>query len=405
MHSLKLFIHAFLFFLITSGSFAASAKDLLIADVYFDDGSVLHNAKFKPKESWHGIIKVKHENEIFELDFEDLKTIEFVVESGTPAYTAKVTLKIKTKTGAVINDRFSTADEGAKLRSNYFCYSRSFSFVNKLTGKQVTKSYGITNLGKKSHNECLFKKGETKAISSIVFKEDIEEKTKKGLTQPTNVPPQGVAQKMPSDLPKKGTKEQNQGYSNTRDLQEAGAAFTLGNYQKAIALFMPLAKQGNPLAQGTLGMMHAKGHGVPQNYQEAIKWYRKAAEQGYPLAQYDLGLAYENGHGVSQDSQMAIKWWTKAAEQNHAFAQYLLGLQYLKNNFEKESVPSGDALIPAYKWVNMAAANGVEKAKKMLNMLREQMTNAQIAEGQRLSEELIKKAKAVSDNFFKQKQK
>jgi hypothetical protein len=39
--------------------------DDLIADVHFDDGSVLHNAKFKPSDKWERLIKVKHENEIF----------------------------------------------------------------------------------------------------------------------------------------------------------------------------------------------------------------------------------------------------------------------------------------------------------------------------------------------------
>ena len=43
----------------------------------------------------------KHENEISTLHFADLKTIEFVVEP------TKVTLKIKTKTGIVVNDRFA----------------------------------------------------------------------------------------------------------------------------------------------------------------------------------------------------------------------------------------------------------------------------------------------------------
>ncbi len=92
---------------------------------------------------------------------------------------------------------------------------------------------------------------------------------KKGLTRRTNVPPQGAAQ-MLSDLPEKATREQSQVYPNTRDLQEGGAAFALGNYQKAIAVFMPLAKQGNPLAQATLSMMHYLGKGVSQNYQEVL---------------------------------------------------------------------------------------------------------------------------------------
>jgi TPR repeat protein len=375
-------------FLITGFLVGDAYGEDRIADVYFDDGSVLHNAKFKPKDLSHGIIKVKHENEIFTLDFEDLKTIEFVVESGTQAYTAKVTLKIKTKTGAVINDRFSTADNGAKLRSNYFCYPRSFSFVNKLTGKEVTKSYGITNLGKKSYNECLFKKGETKAISSIVFKDDIEEKTEKGLTQPTNLPPQGVAQ-MPSDLPKKTTREQNQVY--TTPMQEAGLAFASGDYQKAYALFMSEAKKGNPLAQGSLGMLHYKGYGVPKDYKEAIKWTRKAAEQGYLLAVYDMGVYYDKGHGIPQDYQMAIKWWTKAAEKNHPLAQFNLGLMYAKGK--------GVSIDPitAYKWANMAATNHFEDAKKLLNILKKQMTHAQITEAQRLSKELLKRIKDEGD--------
>ena len=57
----------------------ASAKDDLIADVYFDDGSVLHDAKFTPKHTMESSIKVSYENEIFKLDFKDLKTIELDV--------------------------------------------------------------------------------------------------------------------------------------------------------------------------------------------------------------------------------------------------------------------------------------------------------------------------------------
>ena len=111
-------------FVVTS---PASAKDLLIADVYFDDGSVLHNAKFKPKKETERVIEVKHENEIFTLDFEDLKTLEFVVKPGTGRKEAIVTFKIKTKTGVVINDRFSTYGKDAILRGSE-AYSEVFIF-------------------------------------------------------------------------------------------------------------------------------------------------------------------------------------------------------------------------------------------------------------------------------------
>jgi hypothetical protein len=164
----------------------AYGKDL-IADVYFDDGSVLNNTKLEKSAK----IKVKYENEFFTLNFKDLKTLEFNVEPGNSqiedcvpqAFTdsscndvgkeAIVTLKVKTKTGIVINNRFSTADGRAISGVNYkneLCQGHGFSFKNKLTGRETTKFYSITNL-RHTMIYCVFTKHETKAIKSIVFKE------------------------------------------------------------------------------------------------------------------------------------------------------------------------------------------------------------------------------------------
>jgi hypothetical protein len=158
------------------------SKNFLIADVYFDDGSVLHNAKVQSiKVTSHDNIskkniKVKHENEIVTLLYEDLKTLEFVVEPSTKSGTAKVTLKIKTKTGVVINDRFSTDREARKLYGTEFCATQQVKFVSKLTGKEVFKNYGITKLRFERSTEnvgshCYFIYNKIKAISSIVFKD------------------------------------------------------------------------------------------------------------------------------------------------------------------------------------------------------------------------------------------
>ena len=54
-------------------------------------------------------------------------------------------------------------------------------------------------------------------------------------------------------------------------------------------LLRPLADQGDATAQYDLGLMYAKGQGVPQDYAEAVKWFRKAADQGDASAQYNLG--------------------------------------------------------------------------------------------------------------------
>jgi len=94
-----------------------------IADVYFDDGSVLHNAEYSWLENHGDRIRVKYENEIFALPFSDIKTIEFVVE---PERNGPVTIKIKTKTGVVVNDQFllniknSNLGVGVIVRDEFF---------------------------------------------------------------------------------------------------------------------------------------------------------------------------------------------------------------------------------------------------------------------------------------------
>jgi hypothetical protein len=86
------------------------------------------------------------------------------------------------------------------------------------------------------------------------------------------------------------------------------SAFNHQDYVSASHVFIPLAEQGEPVAQTYLGFMFETGRGVPQNYTEAAMWYRRAAEQGDSLAQYSLGLLYDRGQGVPQDIVEASKW-------------------------------------------------------------------------------------------------
>ena len=75
----------------------------------------------------------------------------------------------------------------------------------------------------------------------------------------------------------------------------------------------------------------------------------------------------------------------KLAEQGHSYAQFDLGLLYIKGN----GVPEDDA--EAYKWFNLAAAQGLEKAKEAKSILSKEMTKEQIAEGQKLTREWLAK--------------
>jgi uncharacterized protein len=96
-------------------------------------------------------------------------------------------------------------------------------------------------------------------------------------------------------------------------VEEAEFAYDRGDYTQAARLFRPFAEQGVASAQFNLGVMYAKGQGVPQDYQAALKWYRRAAEQGNASAQNNLGLMYDKGRGARQDFIRAHMWYTVAA--------------------------------------------------------------------------------------------
>jgi TPR repeat protein len=101
--------------------------------------------------------------------------------------------------------------------------------------------------------------------------------------------------------------------ASAASLEDAEFAYERGDYTQAARLFRPFAEQGAPSAQFSLGMMYAKGQGVPQDYQAALKWFHKAAEQGDAAAQDYLGLMYERGRGARQDFILAHMWSSIAA--------------------------------------------------------------------------------------------
>lgn len=139
------------------------------------------------------------------------------------------------------------------------------------------------------------------------------------------------------------------------------------------------AKLGYAPAQFILGLMYAKGQGVPQDYAETVKWWRKAAEQGDVDAQFNLGCMYNRGQGVPQDYVEAAKWWHKAAEQGDAPAQNILGNMYNRG----EGVPQD--YVEAHKWYNLAYISDQDRSR--MTSIEAKMTPDQIAEAQRLARE------------------
>ena len=147
------------------------------------------------------------------------------------------------------------------------------------------------------------------------------------------------------------------------------AAYERGDYETAIQLWKPLAKQGDVDAQFNLGTMYDEGKGVTQDDKEAVIWYRKAANQGDGLAQFNLGNMYVFGRGVRQDYIEAMHLYRMAAAQGITLAQRNLGWMYE----EGLGVPQDKGI--AYGYYSLAAAQGDKDAKGALKRLTENETS------------------------------
>ena len=133
---------------------------------------------------------------------------------------------------------------------------------------------------------------------------------------------------------------------------QALAAFDQGQYGRAYAIWLPLARGGDPAAQRNIAHLYRFGLGLPQDFEVAVAWYRRAADAGLARAQANLAMMYLRGQGVEQDATAGSYWMTGAAVQGHAIAQYNLALLYLRG----EGVPRNEAI--ATGWLFRAAQSG-----------------------------------------------
>ena len=81
-----------------------------------------------------------------------------------------------------------------------------------------------------------------------------------------------------------------------------------GDYNKAIEIYMNLAKKGDAKSENKLAVMYDKGIGVKKNSTKALYWYKKAAKQGYKPAEYNLGFFYH----IRKRYEKALYWYKKS---------------------------------------------------------------------------------------------
>ena len=85
-----------------------------------------------------------------------------------------------------------------------------------------------------------------------------------------------------------------------------------GRFTEAAEVFAPAAAAGNTAAQYHLGLMHARGEGVPKDLAAAATWFERAASGGHNHAQFLVGHMYAKGDGVPRDRARAHMWFTAA---------------------------------------------------------------------------------------------
>ncbi|MSP75620.1 MAG: sel1 repeat family protein [Rhodospirillaceae bacterium] len=62
-------------------------------------------------------------------------------------------------------------------------------------------------------------------------------------------------------------------------LEDGRTAHDKGDYVTALRLWLPLAEQGNAVAQYNVGGMYASSRGVPRDYVQAYKWFNLTASR------------------------------------------------------------------------------------------------------------------------------
>jgi cell division septation protein DedD len=155
-------------------------------------------------------------------------------------------------------------------------------------------------------------------------------------------------------------------------------AWQKGDAAAAVAIWRPLADQGDADASFNLGQAYRLGKGVPLDLAQAQGWLNRAAQKGHVDAQATLGLLmFQNGNQAG-----AIRWLKPAAEAGEPRALLMLGTAL----FNGDGVPRDS--VTAYAYVSRAAAQGLAPAKATLADMDAVMPVAQRRKGVALAKSM-----------------
>lgn len=146
-------------------------------------------------------------------------------------------------------------------------------------------------------------------------------------------------------------------------MQEALAAAEKGDFDTALGIWEPLAREGHGRAQNNIGVCFIDALGVDQNLELAREWLELSAEAGDPVGQRNLARLYLKGLGGIHDTARAVDLYRAAAEAGDAPAQDMLSFLL----FEGTVVPTDSA--EAKRWAHAAAEQGIASAMTRLGLI------------------------------------
>jgi TPR repeat protein len=141
------------------------------------------------------------------------------------------------------------------------------------------------------------------------------------------------------------------------------------------------ADEGDAEAQFGLGLKYGTGRGLALDFAQAAHWFRKAADQNHGLAQFNLGMMLVQGQGIPRDDHEAYTWFRKSAEGGDVGSQYMLGSKCHRSSMGQAHASSSESRIEAYKWFQLAVAQGYKGSEAARERVTLAMTGEEVTEG------------------------
>ena len=89
---------------------------------------------------------------------------------------------------------------------------------------------------------------------------------------------------------------------------------------------------------------------------------------------------YARGQGVARDDAQSVLWFGRAAHLGDAGGQYHMGRDRERASLDGLPTAAPEARIEAYKWYQLAAAQGYKDSEDAFALLTFKMTREDVAE-------------------------